>query len=229
MSETPPILGDIKPEEDELRKFFSEMTSNKRAYRRASAISLISIVLAGLWLAFSIYKVTTLRQETSDLLKQKQQLSGEVERLRTEKDELERNTELLPVRESAAARRESQELASATSINDRGAVTVQYFAKDIEGQKVESALKELGFRLEVRPAILETTFTNAIWFGPNVKTEDVKLVAYTLIRAGVEIRDIRPFLRSSGRELLIQVGGLKDAADKSVWTWERIQAGQFSR
>jgi hypothetical protein len=55
-------------------------------------------------------------------------------------------------------------------------------------------------------------------------------VAYTLIRNGIEIRDIRPFLNSSGRETLIQVGGRVAAADKPVWTVERIEAAtEFPR
>lgn len=71
---------------------------------------------------------------------------------------------------------------------------------------VKSALLGLDFKFtEGEPGIPDVG-TNAIFFGDKVPIEDVKLVALTLIRAGVEIKYIRPFKNSTGRSLLIQVG-----------------------
>jgi energy-coupling factor transporter ATP-binding protein EcfA2 len=88
-------------------------------------------------------------------------------------------------------------------------VKVEYFPKNVDRAKVEAALKELGFTLLVRDPLVNAVATNAIWYGTPVNIDDVKLVALTLMRAGVEFKAIRPipsYIAAKKDAALIQVG-----------------------
>ncbi len=113
------------------------------------------------------------------------------------------------VQQSLTANLEIQQASRKASPEARREVTVQYFPKDVDENKVESALMELGFTLDKRRAPLPGVPTNAIWYGTPVSVDDAKLVALTLVRAGVQIKAIRPFADYSPRRdaPLIQVGG----------------------
>ena len=110
-------------------------------------------------------------------------------------------------------------------------ITVQYFPKDVDPDIIQETLQKLGFKLETgKPKITEVS-TNSIWFGEKVKIEDVKLVAYTLIRAGVQIKAIRPFRNLSEKNpLLIQIGSDADIQDIQPFTVDKIrETSQFKR
>lgn len=125
--------------------------------------------------------------------------------------------------------RRTQAAGSAGS-SSRQQVTVRYFPKDVDRRIVEAALRELGFNLTRGQANLPDLPTNAIWFGDDVSIEDVKLVAYTLIRAGVEIKAIRPFRNPDGKSRQIQVGSDEDYLSREPLSVEEIeQAQRFTR
>jgi len=110
-------------------------------------------------------------------------------------------------------------------------ITVQYFPKDVDPQIIEKTLQKLGFKLETgKPKITEVS-TNSIWFGEKVKVEDVRLIAYTMIRAGVQIKAIRPFRNLSEKNsLLIQIGSDAQIQDFQPLTVEKIrETSQFTR
>lgn len=111
------------------------------------------------------------------------------------------------VKQSLEANRLRTELLQSTKSDSRQEITVQYFPKNVDRQIVEKSLYELGFKLTSGRTNLQDIPTNAIWFGSEISIDDVKLVAYTLIRAGVDIKVIRPFRNPSGSKVrLIQVG-----------------------
>ena len=117
--------------------------------------------------------------------------------------------------------------------NQKQPTTVIYYAKDVDprdinGPALTSALQQAGFTL------VQTTNgrknpdlpTNAIWAAEDVPIEKVKFVAYALMRAGVEIRAIRPF-SGSGRKLNeIEIGADQAIANRPPLTFEKIQAMQ---
>lgn len=115
----------------------------------------------------------------------------------------------------------------------RKAVTVEYFPKNVDENKVEAALAELGFSLRKPPPVVHAIPTNAVWFGLPVAVEDVKLVALTLIRAGVQIRAIRPiqdYLVAKRDLPLIQVGADAAVINDPPLTVEAINAAaRFTR
>jgi tetratricopeptide (TPR) repeat protein len=118
-------------------------------------------------------------------------------------------------------------------IAKRRAITIQYFPKDVDRKTVEQAIKELGFELTIitpKPK-LEALPTNAIWFGSEVGAENVKLIAYTLIRAGVNIKAIRPFRNQGSRNKIVQVGSDGSLVYRTAsLTVKDIEAtGEFTR
>jgi hypothetical protein len=136
------------------------------------------------------------------------------------------------VQQSLTANQDLQQAARLAPLESRRPVTVQYFPKDVDGKKVESALQELGFTLDKRRAPIPGIATNSIWFGKPVKIEDVKLVAFTLIRAGVQIKAIKPFAEHSPRRnaALIQVGADASVVNRAPLSVEEIRnATGFSR
>ena len=118
------------------------------------------------------------------------------------------------LQQSVNARDEANEIikrSSAADIERRKQLTVEYFPKKLDKEVniniVIPSLQEFGFSVEKKKAIVKETQTNAIWFGTKVKPEDVKLVAYTLISAGIKIKLIQPFQSPSPRkDSLIQIG-----------------------
>lgn len=96
-------------------------------------------------------------------------------------------------------------ISASTRKNDRRNIAVQYFPKDVDGDKVIEAMKELDFDMTVGTPKYPNHSTNAIYHGGKVDEESVKLVALTLMRAGVSIQGIFKFENDDNREHLIQV------------------------
>lgn len=92
-------------------------------------------------------------------------------------------------------------------------IVINYYFKTVDDQKIKDSLKSLGFNFAQKNAALkmQTTKTNAIWYGSKVSINDGKLVALTLIRAGVELKAIRPFkanaIDTHYKENVIEIGG----------------------
>jgi hypothetical protein len=137
------------------------------------------------------------------------------------------------VSQSLYANQALQQAVPRAGREQRKGVVVEYFPKNVDENRVESALTELGFTLRKPAAIVQQIPTNAIWFGSPVDIEDVKLVALTLIRAGVQIRSIRPiqdYLVNKKDLPLIQVGADSSVVNDPPLTVEQIQAAtRFTR
>lgn len=143
----------------------------------------------------------------------------------------EKLSKLSTYQASFEAQKERNILIAATSQQYRKSVTIQYFPKDVDKRIVRKALKELGFRVIPGRTVVHDIPTNSIWFGSKVRIEDVKLVAYTLIRAGVEIKAIRLFRRSKKNcDYLVQVGADSALKDKPPLSVAEIrEAREFER
>ena len=128
------------------------------------------------------------------------------------------------IQTSKEADLERTKLASIAPKENRVRAIIQYFPKNVDKEIVEKSLKELGFNLISGHPNLPHTPTNAIWFGKNIDIDSVKLVAYTLIRAGIEIKVISPFLSPGGKKSnLIQVGSWTEFIDYPTLTIQQIQ------
>jgi hypothetical protein len=99
------------------------------------------------------------------------------------------------LREVAKADAMRSQLVSEGTQGSRS-LTILYQPQDVDAERVKAILTdELQYSVEIKdppPSDPRRAPTNSIWFGQGVPLKDVKLVAFTLIRAGVEISAIRP-------------------------------------
>jgi hypothetical protein len=104
-------------------------------------------------------------------------------------------------------------------------VTVEYYPQNIDPATVQRALTKLGFTLKVEEPAQPDLPINTIFYSSDVNPELVKLVAYCLIRAGIEIKSIQPFA-DTDRTATIQVGTQSDA-DKEPLTVKQIRSSNL--
>jgi len=227
--------------EKELQAFLQQVEKREQISRRRTLIfSLVPILLVGALLAVMSNIVIQKRRELHDI---NQELAQKQKRLNETTKALETITPNAlkdfgwtnekvasstlgqeAVQQSLEANAELQQFTAKPEAGGRGAITIQYFPKDVDQKKVGEVLRALGFRLESRSPQVTDLPTNAIWFGENVELEEVKLVALTLMRAGIQIRAIERFKEPSGRKAsLIQVGASRFVADDSVFTVEKLR------
>ena len=113
-------------------------------------------------------------------------------------------------------------LASEDTESSRSNVMVEYFVKKLDKNIVKDALGELGFQVEEKMPKIPNAMTNAIFYGKDVPENAVKLVAATLVRAGVELKYIGPFLNSDGREMRMQIVHREKSKNNAALTLEQI-------
>lgn len=131
-------------------------------------------------------------------------------------------------------------LAPVQTENQKQQTTVVYYAKDVDpavvngstlssfGPALISSLLQAGFKP------VQTTLgrknpnlsTNAVWVGQDVPIEQAKFVAYTLMRAGVKIRAIRPFSGTDRKPNEIEIGADQAILNRQPLSYDQIQALQ---
>jgi hypothetical protein len=111
------------------------------------------------------------------------------------------------IEQAFAANNELKRLDQPENDERRSKITIKYYPRDVNRERLSAVLRDLGYQLTVKPS--KDLETNAIWYGSEVckNIEDVQLVAYTLMSAGVEIKIVAPLEGSKGRENSILVGG----------------------
>ena len=83
---------------------------------------------------------------------------------------------------------------------------IKFYPKDIDSDKVKSSLAQIGLKVKKGIANLKEEPTNALWFGVDVPINEVKFVALTLLRAGINIKTIKPFKRIDSKRNIIEIG-----------------------
>jgi vacuolar-type H+-ATPase subunit I/STV1 len=126
------------------------------------------------------------------------------------------------VKQSFEANQQIQIILS-NAFKERG-VAVWYFTKDVDVDPVavKDSLEQFGFKVIPKPPQRPDLSTNLIAFGEHVEPEDAKLVAYTLIRAGVEIRALCK-TSAIAKTSIIQVLGEDRIRDRPTLSVEQIR------
>jgi hypothetical protein len=161
----------------------------------------IAFLAFGGWVAYSFYEVSMLNRNLG-------QRDRDVEPVRN----------LVDQSRAAAAMIDSE-----APSNERSSTIVEYVAKDADQEKGEAALKRLGFTIKKNDPQPVDRLANCIWFGSEVNIEDVKLVAYALIRSGAQLKQIAPFQNSTGKEHVIKVGGKIEVMNIPAFTVEELR------
>ncbi len=233
------------------KRLAQERAEAEKAQRRAkryalgllgsSVLLLMTIVLT----IFAAYRLAALEREVTELEQRKADLARETEMLENRVKEFRAVTKEWMVTLGLPKGKEpSLDLAQAALEADRERnklrtmtatefpnITIDYYPKNVDRRIVNDALKELGFEIREGKPTLPNVPTNAIWLGEDVPIEAVKLVAYTLIRAGIEIKIIRPFAPPPYRKRdRIEVGSDIQFVDRPPLTVEQIRsATRFTR
>jgi hypothetical protein len=111
------------------------------------------------------------------------------------------------VRVSVAANRALQQAVKASPAAARKGVTIYYYAKRSDAQRVEFALKELGYAVVIKPAYHEDLATNTVAFGSAVPPEDVQVIALAVARSGAKLRRVCPFVVARERDRTVEIIG----------------------
>jgi hypothetical protein len=95
-------------------------------------------------------------------------------------------------------------IAAEATPQQRSQVTVEYYAKAADLNRLSNVLSKLGLQVKGVPA-KNPNPSNCIWYGAQVTENDVKVVAFALIRAGVILQGIQA-RDASSPPLTIQIG-----------------------
>ncbi len=193
----------------------------QRGVRRSIVLAIVIWAGAAGWLWYTVTRVSAMEQRRAQLASEFAGLAATRDSLVRQRDALLAAQGFSPARlragvgesdvvAAAAATTARTQAALRASPESRRAIVVDVFSRDVDRPIVDASLAELGFRLNDRAptaTIRAQTLTNAIWYGRDVPLGDVKLVAYTLLQAGIRLYYIEPTL-VPGRERVIQVGSI---------------------
>ena len=136
------------------------------------------------------------------------------------------------VSDSADAKRAAGLLANPAQRDRRRMITLQYYEKKLDDEvnmrTVLTQLADAGFTLQRKQGQLPDVPTNAIFFGPGVRNEDIQLVALTLIGAGIKIRTVEPLLPHVSKPLLVQIGADRRRRDAPPLSVDEIRRAASS-
>jgi len=110
----------------------------------------------------------------------------------------------------------------ATNYTPNPKILIRYYYKTIDDEKIVLSLKSLGYYFDQKNSSEPTKNqkTNSIWIGDKVTVKDCKIVALTLMRAGIQIKAIRTFRNSktnpSYKENIIEIGGDMNLENQSI-------------
>jgi hypothetical protein len=118
-----------------------------------------------------------------------------------------------------------QTLVKQTTPAQRGQIVIRYYEKRRDKQRVEFALRDLGYEVDVRGAVAKVDEpTNSLAYGPSVPFRDLKLIALTLVRGGTELRSICPVRDVGDRNNVVEVNFSSRAAGRPTIELAEINA-----
>lgn len=128
-------------------------------------------------------------------------------------------------READQALREMLQAQTERDAQRHARTRLEIWAKEIDGQRVRTALADLGFDTVVRVANVTNVATNALWMGCGARVEDLRLVALALLRAGVTLRWIGavPEGNPNRPAMLIQVGAGQQLAALPALSADKVR------
>ncbi len=113
-------------------------------------------------------------------------------------------------------------LASLKKGELRDDVVVRYYGHKKDSSKVYS-LNELGYYIHIKKAKeTKELGSNVLLYGKNVKIEDIKIIAFTLIKNGLPLKKIQP-TQFNWKLNSLEIGTDKLLLDKKIITFQDIQ------
>jgi hypothetical protein len=185
------------------------------------------ILLALVTLSYVGWRVRSLRTQLSSL---NAQIESGSESLKATNDSLkEKQAQLVAVQTAltqSTAELKVKQLA-VTVVSKSRSATIEYFPKDADGNRVEKALRELGFEFKPGNPRLPNVPTNTIFYGSEVSPQDVELVASALLQGGITLKLIcRLNNRKTLQKALIEVGSTSNIDALPLLTKDAIRSGR---
>ena len=125
------------------------------------------------------------------------------------------------IKESVQADQQLKSLAA--TMSETTNTKIKYYVKEVDNRLVIDALASKGMSVDKGKANLEDDKTNAIWFGDEVSLDEVKYVALTLIRAGVDIRTIKPYSTEGKKINIIEIGSDRQRKNNPIYSVTKIE------
>lgn len=245
-------------EEYEYLKGSLNLEKIEKVARTSRLLSILFIPFLFFLFVYGGYKLNSLRHELGELESLKQQSISEREQIKAEIAELEKEKNRLAKEKAIAEtdlikamgysptfnEKAQNEAAKATAIaanmaikqmtksnwNSQKDIEVYYYNKTIDEKKIVVGLEALGYQFRTAPPTryMAKKQTNAIWFGSDVPLEDVKVVALALMRAGIQIKAIRPYRSSDTNPTYksnrIEIGASVDVENRPPLTVDEVVA-----
>jgi hypothetical protein len=187
--------------------------------KKKAALMVGALVLSAFFTGMYGYK------DSTDAKTQTESLLANEKELKTNLQTLMRREGIPGTEEGATAQPAASAAPSAhaTPSTPSTPPIIEYFAKDNEGDGVTRALRDHGLDVIKLPGQIPGP-TNSLWAGNGVTIAEVKPIALTLLRAGVQLKAVRHFRDGSGsKERLIEIGSDQKFATAPVLTEEQIQ------
>ncbi|MCP4459389.1 MAG: hypothetical protein GY816_15410, partial [Cytophagales bacterium] len=109
----------------------------------------------------------------------------------------------------------------------RNDVVIRYYKHESDMDKA-LVLVDYGFYLHERPvdkARYKSTNSNVLYYGQEFPENDLKLIAYLLIKNGIPIKRLRPFKNYDGwKSKSLEIGGNPALRNQQILTYSQIQA-----
>ena len=241
-----------------------DLAKIEKVAKTSRLLSILFIPFLFLLFIYGGYKLNSLRHELTELESLKQTSINERNKIQEEIAELEKQKAQLAKEKAIAetdlvkamgysaefSEKELNEAAKATAIAANSAIKkitknnwdneknieVYYYNKTIDEKKIVVGLEALGyqFRTASPNRYMAKKQTNALWFGSDVPLEDVKVVALALMRAGIQLKAIRPYRSSDSNPTYksnrIEIGASVDVENRPALTVnDVITATDFQR
>jgi hypothetical protein len=189
--------------------------------RRVWMLSTIAVVVLGaaVWLA---WQKAQLQQTKEELERTRTNLIAALNDTQSALDKSRPQYSSRPINATAI-----EKLAKANPAK-RFEVSILYYAKKQESDKTDDLLsnwKNLGFNARLVDPKYDPP-SNCMWYGSGVSVDTIRLVALTILRAGVPLRRIIPFANDKDQERVIKIGWSGKATEK-VKTYEDV--AQFKK
>jgi hypothetical protein len=221
----------LTKEREELSKLLLDI-DKKDIYTRKKMylVSILPIALAIILMTYFFIKIMNYREQVIELQKEVTFLNYEIDSLNSiykhieynfsedfgwsEKDVL--NKDSFRLSQSKEAHQRIINLLISHKIDVKS--TIRYYTKRVDKGKIDDVLLKCGFRnIKVFTTYYrDKSPTNTISYSFDVPENNIKVIAYSLIRAGIEVKSIEPYPKSMQRKKYksIEISGNKNYINK---------------
>ncbi|OUC14340.1 MAG: hypothetical protein B0A82_12705 [Alkalinema sp. CACIAM 70d] len=103
-------------------------------------------------------------------------------------------------------------------------IQLQYTPVGVNAQHFKKVFDKLGFEQQIQPVSPSSQIPNTILYGSQVSLEDVKIVAFAFIRAGIVLRSIQPLPNGVPNK---ETSFIKVVADQQFQDAEPLKVNQI--